>query len=92
MARKVRIDIHDRAIRALLQSGGVRADLLSRGQRVLSAAQGGAPVESGDLRDSLSVWEDTTDRAVVRVGSDLDYAPLIAANTGFLSRALDAAG
>jgi hypothetical protein len=87
-----RVIIHGPAIRALLNSPGVRADLEARGDRVLAAAQASAPVESGRYRESLTVWSDTTDRAVVRVGSELDYAPAVEAATGNLARALDAAG
>lgn len=76
----------------LLVADGVRERLREIGGRVLEQARSTAPVATGAYRDSLELVEDTTDRAVVRVGSPLPYAPSIEARTGHLARALDAAG
>lgn len=71
---------------------GVEAMLEARAQAALSAAQSSAPVKSGTYRDSLHIETDHTDRIVKRVVSDVDYALVVEANTGTLSRALDSAG
>jgi hypothetical protein len=75
-------------MRATLNQPGVRSFMLRTAGPVLAAMQANAPVETGELRDSLYIWDVTTDRPVARVGSDLEYAPLIAIVTGFMSRAL----
>lgn len=91
MAR-VKVKLHSSGMQALLQDPGLRADLRSRAERVLSSAKASSPVEDGDLRDSLHIEDDTTDRAAVRVVSNAPHAPLIEARTGFMTSALDAAG
>lgn len=78
-------------VRNLLSDPGVKRDLEARGQRVLGRMIAECPIESGALRASLGVKTYEEDRAVVVIGSDLDYALRIAAVTGFMSRALDAA-
>lgn len=90
MARKVRLI--SRGMRELLNDDGVRADLTRRMGQTLAAAQAAAPVDTGALKASLRIVQDTTDRVAVRVVSDVDYAPAINAGTGFLTRSLDAAG
>ena len=55
-----------------------------------SAARASAPVASGEYAGSLHIKQDTTDRAAVRVGSDVPHALVVEANTGNLARALDA--
>ena len=79
-------------MRELLNDSGVRAELERRAERVAAAARSSAPVETGAYRDGITVYDDTTDRAVVRVGSTARHAPLVEAKTGNLARALDAAG
>lgn len=92
MAR-TRIKLVRPGMRELLNDEGVRRDALHPvAEQVASAARSAAPVESGAYRDSLTVWDDTTDRAAVRVGSRLSYAALIEARTGNLARALGSAG
>lgn len=76
----------------LLKSSEVRALVRDRAERVLSAAQSGAPVETGTYQASLRIEDVTTDRAVARVVASVDYAHVVEANTGNLARALDAAG
>ena len=77
---------------ALLKSSGVRSFVTSRADAVLSAAESSAPVDTGAYRSSLHIEQATTDRAVVRVVADVSYALVVEAETGNLSRALDAAG
>lgn len=72
----------------LLMSGEMYGILEPKAQAVLSAAQGGAPVASGEYRQSLHLERDTTDRAVVRVVADAPHAMIVEANTGNLARAL----
>lgn len=88
MARSVKMNY--KGVGEVLNSTGVRADLTSRAERVLSAAQGSAPVASGEYRDGLHIIQDTTDRAVVRVSGGTDHDWIVEANTGNLARALDA--
>ncbi len=91
MARP-KVVLNRAGVRGLLTAPGVRADLEARGDRVRAAAAAAIPVDTGNARDSLTVWSDTTDRAAVRIGSDVNYVPALNAATGFLSRAIDAAG
>lgn len=87
-----KVKLNGRGVEELLNSAAVRAECTSRAQRVLTAAQAGAPVASGEYRDGLRIVQDTTDRAVVRVTSVAPHAMVVEANTGNLARALDAAG
>lgn len=88
-----RVTINHREIQSYLDGAhGVEALLESAAQGALSAAQSSAPVASGAYRDSLHIETDKTDRMVKRVVSDVDYALVVEANTGNLSRALDSAG
>ena len=57
-------------------------------QRVLAAAQAGAPVESGDYRSSLRIEVDHTDRVRVSVVADVPHALAVEARTGNLVQAL----
>lgn len=90
----VRVKLNLRGIREVKASGGVRWMLQQRMARVEAAAQSAAPVESGAYQASIRMWDDTSALAgaVMHVGSDVDYAMLIEAGTGNLSRALDSAG
>lgn len=87
-ARVVMLD----GMNVLLRSDGVRKHLRERAERVASAARQNAPVVTGAYRDGIGVWEDQTDRAVVRVGSTAPHAHLVEARTHNLLSALDAAG
>lgn len=91
MAR-TRVQIHKAGLRQLLHDPGVAQELHDRAERVAAAARSSAPVKTGEYRDGITVWPDTTDRAVVRVGSRARHAPVVEATTGNLLRALDAAG
>lgn len=90
MASSIKVDLNSRGMAELLKSDDVRAELTKRAEAVLSAAKAAAPVASGAYRDSLAVVQDTTDRAVVRVASDVAHAFVVEANTGCLARSLDA--
>jgi hypothetical protein len=90
MARP-RVKLDSAGVVALLRDPGVRADLQTRGQRVLAAQQASCPRESGALAASLQVRIKVTDRIVVQVGSGLDYALSVTSVTGFMQRSLDAA-
>ena len=87
---KVRLDHHGMA--KLLLDDGVREDLTRRMENVAAQARATAPVVTGDYRDKIDVFQDTTDRVAVRVGSTSDHAFIVEAKTGNLARALDAAG
>ena len=86
-----RVDLNSAGMEELLNSSDVRAELTSRAEQALSAAKADAPVASGEYRDSLKILQATTDRAVVRVGSDAPHALVVEANHGVLARALDSA-
>lgn len=87
-----RLNLSYSGIGEILRGAETRAFLTDKAEAVLAAAKSIAPVESGAYRDSLTIVQDTTDRAAVRVTSSLDYAMVVEARTGTLSRALDAAG
>lgn len=78
---KSKVRLHSKGADALLKSREVRAYLTTLAERVL-AAQG----------PKSRIWQDTTDRAAVRIGSDDPRALRREADTGYLSRSLDAAG
>lgn len=85
MAAKVtQFKLDSKGMRQLLNEDFVRDHLTTRADRVLSAAEAGG----GDF--AYHIEQATTDRAVVRVGSDDDGALFYEANTGNLLRALDA--
>ena len=90
MAVTVKLDSD--GIADLLQSAGVREELRTRAERVLSAARSAAPIDSGDYRESLHIVEEThTDRDVVKVVAEIRYGAAVEAATGNLARALDSA-
>lgn len=86
-----RVKMNSAGVREVLNSSGTRAMLTGKAGPVLSAARSGAPVDTGEYRDSLAIVQDTTDRAVVRVVSTAPHGMIVEANTGNLARALDAA-
>lgn len=86
-----RVKMNSAGVKEVLNSSGTRALLTSKAGPVLSAAQSGAPVDTGEYRDSLGIVQDTTDRAVVRVVSTAPHGLIVEARTGNLARALDAA-
>lgn len=92
MGRSVKVNLDTSGMAELLACDGVRTHLHELAGRVLEQAKATAPVVTGAYRDGLTIWDDTTDRAAVRVGSTAPHASLVEASTGNLSRALDAAG
>lgn len=87
----IKVKLNHSGMAELLKSSEIRDELTERAERVLSAAQDSAPVDTGAYRDGLHLEQDTTDRAVVRVVSGDFKGHIIEANLGILSRALDAA-
>lgn len=82
------VKLNHSGVAALLKSAAIRAVLEAPARAALARMQASAPVKSGAYRGSLRIWDDTTDRAVKRVGSDLDYAAAVEANTGNMARSL----
>jgi hypothetical protein len=83
-----RIKLNSGQMAALLKSGQVRAPLREIAQGVAAAARSGAPVDTGEYRNSIQVDSATTDRAVERVVAHDDKASAIESRTGNLKRAL----
>jgi hypothetical protein len=90
MAR-LRFKLISSGMRELQHEDGVRRRLREAADPALNEMRRLVPVRTGALRDSLRLVDDTTDRPVVRIVSDLPYAAAINAATGFMSRGLDAA-
>ena len=91
MARP-KVRLHSSGVLDMLKDDGIREALQKPAEAVLQRAQSGAPVKSGAYRDSLSLEDDTTDRAVVRVGAHVPYGMTVEARTGVLARALGQEG
>jgi hypothetical protein len=91
MAR-TRVVVHQKGLREVF-AAWAESDGEQRGRRVAQAMQAAAPVQSGNLAESHDVRVvQHPSRPVVQVGSTLDYALPIAVGTGYMARALDAAG
>lgn len=82
MAKKVRVELHDEAIQALLKSPGIVADLNRRAEQI--AAQAGPEFEITNKTHKQ--------RAVVNVEDKTEGSMFREAQTGHLARAVDAAG
>jgi hypothetical protein len=91
MARP-RVKMNTAGARAILRSSEVRAELRRVGRPVMERMKATAPVDSGEYRDRIEMWDATTDRAVVRIGSTAPHGPLVEARTGNAARALGAEG
>ena len=93
MATLTHIVMHPAGVEKMLQD----ADLTAYGEKVEGAARGSAPVLTGAYRDSIHM-EDAPDGKGVVVVADVrmpdghPYAIYVEADTGNLTRALDAAG
>lgn len=86
------VKLNSREIQTYLDGGhGVDSILESAASAALSAAQSGAPVDSGEYVDSGHIETEHTDRMVKRVVFDAPHALVVEANTGNLASALDAA-
>lgn len=84
----VRVKLNRRGMAQLLKSSGARAALEAPAQATRGKMAAGAPRDTGALAASIEVWDDTTDRAVKRVGSRLPYAIVVESRTGFMARSL----
>lgn len=92
MARTT-IRLNHREIQSYLDGGhGVGEMLHAKAQPVLASAQADPHDDTGAYEGSLRIEEAHTDRLVVRVVADVDYALVLEARYGILARALDAAG
>lgn len=89
---KAKVELNSAGVRALLNDGGVRAELARRADAVEAAALASAPVVTGAYRESIQRVSATTDRAVERVVADAPHALGVEARTGNLARAMNAAG
>lgn len=87
---RARIELDHPGIGAMLKSPEVRAELTRRAQRMLSAAESSAPVDTGSYKASLHLEQDTTDRAVVRVVADDWKSAIIESRLRILGSAIDA--
>lgn len=92
MASGIRVELNHAGMEQLLKSAELAAHLRDRGARVADAIRATAPVITGQYRDGVTVIEEVTDRAVVRIGSTAPYADQVEAEHGTVARALDAAG
>lgn len=84
--------LRNKALADFLKSEEAREVCEPIAEATLARAKADAPVRTGAYRNSLKIVNDTTDRAVVRVGSSLPYAGLVEALTGNLARALNGGG
>lgn len=82
MTKKVKLQLHDDAIQALLKSPGIVADLNRRAEQI--ATQAGPEFEITNKTHK--------ERAVVNVGDKTDGSMFREAETGNLARAVNAAG
>jgi bacteriophage HK97-gp10 putative tail-component len=89
---RAQVELNHAGMAELLKSAGVQREVSRRAENVLAAARRGAPVVSGEYRDSLHVELRTTDRATARVVAGSDHGIAVEARTGNLARSLDAAG
>lgn len=84
----VKIDLNHAGMQSILTSAEIRARLRAEAERIATRARATAPVASGEYRDSITVVDATTDRAVARVVAGASHAGVVEAKTGNLSRAL----
>ena len=90
---KVRVVPHQAAIDALERDTGVHRGLRPNADAVLQRARDNAPVLTGAYRDGLHIEDVEVDGALgYRIAGDSDHDIYVEADTGNLSRALDAAG
>lgn len=72
--------------------GGVAAMLRRRAEQGAEHMRANAPVTTGAYKAAIEVWEDHTDRLVVRYGSRAPHSHLVEAEHGTAARSLDATG
>lgn len=90
MAR-LKVTLNSREIAKMLKSSEVSHGLDPAANAIRDRAKATAPVRTGRYRDSIHVETETTDRVKKRIGSDVSYSMMVEAQTGNLTRALDAA-
>lgn len=84
-----RVRLDSRAVADVLNSDGVRAELLAHAQRIADRARGNAPVESGEYRDGIEAdVQPGRKRAHARVSATAPHSLAVEARTGNLRRAL----
>ena len=76
------IQINKAGIEAFLKSQQVRDLLTSVAEPMADDLRTNAPVESGEYADSITVEQDTTDRAVVRIVVGVAHAVPVEAEQG----------
>lgn len=87
-----RIRVNQRGIEALKGLPAIGDAMHQKAEPVLAAAEAGAPVLTGAYKSSLRIVDDVVDGVrVARVVAGVPYAVFVEAETGNLSRALDAA-
>lgn len=85
------LELNHATIGALLNGEfGMAGVLQGEGDKVLGAAKAAAPVVTGTYQASLYTRVYHTDRMVVNVASDLDYAPAVERKHHTLTKALGA--
>lgn len=84
--------LNSAGVAEMLNSPEITTVLDVLGEIVLGAAKSGAPVVSGEYRDSLHLEHDHTDRNVVRVVAGAPYSMQVEAEHGVLARAVGAIG
>lgn len=90
MARS-RVKLNSSTVQEYLDGGhGVREDLRRRAEAGASDMRSNGPVESGEYVGGIQVWEDRTDRLVVRYGSTAPHAMVVEARHGVAARSIDA--
>lgn len=78
-------------MKAFLQGPEVRKVIGQVGERVAARARATAPVDTGAYKASITVVQDTTDRAAARVVARDKKAILVEMKTGNLKRAMGGA-
>jgi len=83
MARTVRVEMNDKGARELLNSAGIRADLLRRAERIAATAGPGmeASVQEGPRRARASVVTGTFD-AILSEATDRSLTRAVDAGRG----------
>lgn len=93
MAKLTAFKLNAAGVADVLQSDDIARELTARMEAALAKAQADAPVDSGAYRASLRLVQTVFDnRVAVSLVAEVAYALAVEADTGTLSRALDAAG
>lgn len=91
MGKRVKVTLNHTGMAELLSSKAIAADGMARGERVASQARSTAVRVTGNYADHIVVSQEKHgDRIVTKIGSTVEYAPVVEARTGSMARALDA--